>query len=153
MHACIALAITQCGALRIRLISWTKFHLASLLARHHNILYVSFNQSDGCQRLGQEATFAIDTADPGVQPQKTEDKSRILAKWSSFWSNSMAGFHPEAGNTREPDSDSDLRGSVAWEGQFPARRGGVVVFALSAARQFTIAIKPMSAAEASGTLT
>lgn len=88
-------------------------------------------------------------AEPEVEQQRPEDSSGVSEGWSTFWAQAFRLSDPSA-SSAVSERSATSGGSVAWEGQFPLRRGGLVVFALSATQPFTMVIMPSLAAELLG---
>ena len=86
---------------------------------------------------------------PPTQPTSYRPEYRLLPShrrlWSWGWTSSGASV---AGTDRSIDTPScsgppqqeEPADPVAWSGQFPVRRGGTVVFTLSATASFSIAV-------------
>ena len=84
-------------------------------------------------------------ADLGVQLEVDDHHSKgTSAGWYHLWSHAFSSASADAQTSVRNTS------AVAWEGIFPLRRGGVVVFALCTTQPFIIAVTPSSTAEAPG---
>lgn len=69
--------------------------------------------------------------------------------WASFWSReSPVSRQPHESEAAE--AELNLGSDATWVGEFPLRRGGIVVFTLSPLQPFSIALLPSSSSEEGG---